>query len=336
MMIETNPTKPNRRGAVLACVLSLVSLCSVASAQLVPERLYYGVKRTMPMRVALPADATGEATIKLYAMNAKEPLASANVDEGLVDLASLFPGLWTSTPPSVQYAQLEIDGEGVGSPVVLQPMMSPTYFRSNPQNPRARPIAQSMGNTYTGIRAWSDVNVVFETSEGDIEFRMRPDHAPNHVYNLIHLAEGGFYTDVIFHRIIGERQGRSAFVVQGGDPTGSGTGGPGYFVDLENSRLEHNFGVLSMARSGDPNSAGSQMFICLSRDGTSFLDGSYTAFAEAVSGGDAIRAMGSAEVGAGDRPNDPPVLRRAYTKPAPPFGTGPAPLHTEVAPDTGR
>lgn len=330
-------TTTNRRGRMLACVLAVAALTSGASAQLTPERTYYGINRAIPMKVAIPDGAEGEATVKLYQMDAEGPVASANVDEGMVDLASLFPDLWAGNAPRVRYAQLEVGGEGVGSAVVLQPMVSPTYFMSNPQNPRLPPVGRPMGDTYTGIRAWSDVNVVFQTSEGDIEFRMRPDQAPNHVWNLIHLAQGGFYTDVIFHRIIGERDGRPGFVVQGGDPTGSGMGGPGYFVDLENSVLPHDFGVLSMARSGDPNSAGSQIFICLSRNGTSFLDGSYTAFAEAVAGADAIRAMGGVEVGAQDRPVDPPVLERAYTKPAPPFTQKRRPLsQTASATDTGR
>ncbi len=88
-------------------------------------------------------------------------------------------------------------------------------------------------------------------------------------------------------------------------------------VDLEKSDLPHNFGVLSMARAGDPNTNGSQVFVCLSRDGTEFLDGRYTAFAQAVSGAEAIRKIAMVPVDANDRPLDPPMILRTYTRDAP-------------------
>src|SRR5262249_45879024 len=128
--------------------------------------------------------------------------------------------------------------------------------------------------------------VVLETSLGGVEFRMRPDEAPNTVWNFLALCRGGFYTDVQFHRVkaISPHNG-APFVVQSGDPIfghasqGVGWGGPGYLVNLEQSHLAHDFGVLSMARLEDqPNSAGSQFFICLSREGTVQLDGRFAAF----------------------------------------------------------
>ena len=185
---------------------------------------------------------------------------------------------------------------------------------------------QPQMTVYAGLRAWTDRHVVFTTTLGDIEFRMRPDKAPNTVANFLDLVEGGYYTDIIFHRIIGARDGRDPFMAQVGDPTGTGGGGPGRFIDLEQSDLPHDFGVLSMARTGDPNTNGGQVFICFSRKGTEFLDTQYCSFAQAVSGTETILALEAVETGEQDRPNDPPVLKSARTIPAPPFGTGPEPL----------
>ncbi len=88
-------------------------------------------------------------------------------------------------------------------------------------------------------------------------------------------------------------------------------------VDLEKSTLPHDFGVLSMARAADPDSNGSQIFVCLSREGTSFLDGRYTAFAQAISGADVIRAIAKAPVDQNDRPIDPPMILSAHARPSP-------------------
>jgi peptidyl-prolyl cis-trans isomerase B (cyclophilin B) len=162
--------------------------------------------------------------------------------------------------------------------------------------------------------------VVFDTDKGEMEFQLRPDAAPNTAYNFRHLVDGGFYTDIVFHRIVPKLPNGEPFVIQVGDPTGTGMGGPGYQVDLEPSTLQHDFGVLSNARSGDPNSNGSQVFVCLSRNGTSFLDGQYTSFAQAVRGGDVIRAIAASPTGPGDKPLDPmPKIKSAKLIDAPPF-----------------
>jgi peptidyl-prolyl cis-trans isomerase B (cyclophilin B) len=178
---------------------------------------------------------------------------------------------------------------------------------------------------YSGIRAWTDQHVVFDTTLGMIEFRLRPDHAPNTVRSFLDLVEGGFYQDIIFHRIVPKLPSGAPFVLQVGDPTGTGDGGPGFAIDLEPSRLPHTFGVLSMARDSQPDTNGAQVFIALSREGTQFLDGKYTSFGEAVAGADTILALAAVPV-KDNRPVNPPVLRSVTTKPAPAFGTGPVPL----------
>lgn len=125
--------------------------------------------------------------------------------------------------------------------------------------------------------------VMIETNLGNIELKMFPDVAPKHVENFITLAESGFYDGTIFHRVI------PGFMIQGGDPNTKGTdkskygqGGPDHSVKAEFNDRPHKRGILSMARSQHPDSAGSQFFIVV-KD-SNFLDGQYTVFGEVVSG----------------------------------------------------
>src|SRR5262249_553781 len=109
-----------------------------------------------------------------------------------------------------------------------------------------------------------------ETSKGPIRLNFLPDVAPGHVKNFLALSKIGFYNGVTFHRII------EGFMIQGGCPLGTGTGDAGYKIKAEFNNTPHEAGVLSMARANDPNSAGSQFFICLDRH--THLDRNYTAF----------------------------------------------------------
>lgn len=124
---------------------------------------------------------------------------------------------------------------------------------------------------------------VIKTGFGDIKLMFYPDLAPNHVDNFIRLAKSGFYDETIFHRII------PGFMIQGGDPkskghnrAGWGTGNPGYFMKAEFNRTPHKRGILSTARGGSPDSAGSQFFICVADK--PHLDNQYTVFGKVVSG----------------------------------------------------
>ncbi|MDP7030426.1 MAG: peptidylprolyl isomerase [Phycisphaerales bacterium] len=138
-----------------------------------------------------------------------------------------------------------------------------------------------------------------DTTLGTLTVELWDDVAPGHVENFQKLAKDGFYDGLGFHRIIKD------FVIQGGCPNGDGTGGPGWTVDAEFNDREHHEGVLSMARSADPNSAGSQFFICLGRNHCQHLDGKYTAFGKVTSGLEIVRSIGGAETGPGDAPNEP-------------------------------
>ena len=138
-----------------------------------------------------------------------------------------------------------------------------------------------------------------ETTKGTLTIELWDDVAPKHAENFKKLAKDGFYDGLIFHRIIPN------FMIQGGCPDGNGTGGPGWTVDAEFNDREHHEGVLSMARSQDPDSAGSQFFICLDRNHCQHLDKQYTAFGKVTDGIDVVRAIGTVETGKGDRPLEP-------------------------------
>jgi peptidylprolyl isomerase len=134
----------------------------------------------------------------------------------------------------------------------------------------------------------SNTLVLTLDSGGDVVIRLRPDLAPGHVARIRELVEEGFYDDVIFHRVI------DGFMAQGGDPTGTGTGGSGKpDLKAEFSREPHARGVASMARSSNPNSANSQFFICL--DDCGFLDGQYTVWGEVVEGMEHVDALPKGE-----------------------------------------
>lgn len=126
-----------------------------------------------------------------------------------------------------------------------------------------------------------------ETDHGTISVELWDDVAPKHAANFVKLAKKGFYDGLTFHRII------PGFVIQGGCPTGDGTGGPGWTVKAEFNDRKHQPGVLSMARSSHPDSAGSQFFVCLTREHCQHLDGQYTAFGCVTEGMDVVRKIAS-------------------------------------------
>ena len=135
---------------------------------------------------------------------------------------------------------------------------------------------------------------VFDTSAGEIQVELWADKAPITVGNFVGLAREGFYDDKIFHRVIKD------FMIQGGCPQGTGTGGPGYQFDDEfNDRPLVN-GVLAMANAG-PNTNGSQFFI-ITAEATPWLDGHHTGFGKVVSGQDVVEAIGTTRTGRNDRP----------------------------------
>lgn len=147
--------------------------------------------------------------------------------------------------------------------------------------------------------------VELNTSQGRILIDLLTDKAPGHCKNLIGLTRIGFYDGVIFHRII------KSFMNQAGCPDGNGTGGPGYTIDAEFNDTPHEPGVLSMARTGDPDSAGSQFFLCTAA--VSHLDGEYTAFGKTADDESlqVVLDIGQVPTGGGDRPVEDVTINSA-------------------------
>ena len=145
-------------------------------------------------------------------------------------------------------------------------------------------------------------NAIITTTEGEIVLEFWPDVAPGHVENFKKLARQGFYDGTCFHRVIRD------FMIQGGDPLTKdpkmearwGTGGPGYQIKAEFNDRPHNRGVISMARSNDPDSAGSQFFIC--HGNPRFLDRQYTAFGKLIKGDEVLEKIATTATHPPDRP----------------------------------
>ncbi|MFM1831608.1 MAG: Peptidyl-prolyl cis-trans isomerase [Planctomycetota bacterium] len=149
------------------------------------------------------------------------------------------------------------------------------------------------------------------TEFGDIEVELWDDVAPGHVANFQKLARKGFYDGVGFHRII------PGFVIQGGCPQGTGTGGPGWQVKAEFNKRPHQPGTLSMARSADPDSAGSQFFICLTREQCQHLDGQYTGFGQVTKGMEIVKKIAAVPVDRNGRPSGSLPKMTMVTAPEP-------------------
>ncbi|WP_342545516.1 peptidylprolyl isomerase [Lysinibacillus sp. FSL K6-4013] len=146
------------------------------------------------------------------------------------------------------------------------------------------------------------------SNDEKIVIELEPTVAPNTVANFIALAKDGFYDGLIFHRVIPD------FMIQGGDPKGNGTGGPDYSIDGEFSsngfenNMKHERGVISMARSDDPNSAGSQFFIMVKE--ASHLDGEYAAFGKVIEGMETVDAIVGAERDATNKPLEDQQMKK--------------------------
>jgi len=291
------------------------------------------------------------------------------VREGRADLLELLPSL--ESIGRAAYVQLVYYEQPVGPALVVEPLLSPMWPRTEVQIERGarrtvitgwevqppgpdghppleeeapdadeRPTADTGGETTareaadagirrlldrrgrrcSGFRSYVEQDVRLETTEGTLRVALRPDEAPATAWNFRRLAAGGLYDGLPFHRVVPvDREGRP-FVIQGGDPAGDGEGGPGERIAMEPSALEHDFGVVSMARDDHPDSAGSQFFIALSRAGTARLDGQYCAFGAVVAGAPVIRAIAATELAdpATGRPADPPMVVSAELVPAPP------------------
>lgn len=150
--------------------------------------------------------------------------------------------------------------------------------------------------------------VTVQTNKGTIKIELFPEVAPNTVNNFISLVKKGFYDDTIFHRVI------PGFMIQGGDPEGTGMGGPGYSIKGEfnanrfQNELKHSRGVISMARAMNPNSAGSQFFIMV--EDAPHLDGQYAAFGKVTEGIEEADRIVAVSRDYNDRPLEEEVMKK--------------------------
>jgi cyclophilin family peptidyl-prolyl cis-trans isomerase len=145
-------------------------------------------------------------------------------------------------------------------------------------------------------------NATLHTNHGAIEIELYPDDAPKTVENFVKLAGDGFYDGVIFHRVIPD------FMIQGGDPTGTGSGGPGYTFEDEANDKRVERGALAMANAG-PNTNGSQFFI-VTTDAAPWLDGKHTVFGRVTGGMDVVDAISAVDRDSSDKPVDTVVIER--------------------------
>lgn len=323
------------------------------------ESLYCGVNQPVMIEAAAPR-SFGKLRLALMDFHGKPLADNADVYPGRIDLAEVFPSIWRLEKAA--YVQVLDGSVPVGAAVVVQPLRSRmvpmTQVQAHPVTGRSHsrivgwkdendPLLQSPATQpskadsvlppprlTSGVRVYLELDVVLHTQHGEIRLAMCPNEAPNTAWNFLELVGGGFYRGVTFHRIVPFTAAGHPFVIQAGDPTGTGDGGPGYWLPLEPSALPHDFGVISMARADHPDSAGSQFFICLSREGTARLDGQYCSFGYAVSGTDAIKAIAETELAdvAAGRPVKPPVIERAELVPAPPRTPGRGRPDARIAP----
>ena len=335
------------RLAVAASALGMCASATVDDARrtpsMTPARMY--VAPGAPLEVVIDAPAGAAASVLLLDRDGEVVGAARNLQPGRVDLRRQIAAL--DSLPRAAWLQLAVDGTPEGTPIVAVPLHSAPPVRTriaqrpdgspytrvigwgdallNPDDPddvKAKESGQWIAGdapVVSGYRLYRDSDVLLETDQGPIRIAMSPDEAPSTAWNFISLVRDGFYDGTTFHRVVPlDRQGRP-FVIQGGDPTGTGDGGPGYALALEPSALPHDYGIVSMARADDPHSAGSQFFVALGREACARLDGQYCAFGYVVDGARAVDAIAACPIAnaAAGRPARPPAIRRASLVDAP-------------------
>lgn len=311
-------------GCLAASVMVLV-LCPAAHAQLHAARPCALAKQAVLATLDGAENGGAEQSIELINPTTAQVIESRPVKPGEIDLADVFPRLWTNDSAQVFHIQAVSGKERIGAALVLVPMVAPRYATragrdGTPQMPPA-----TKTHVLSGYWVYPDQRAVVKTSKGELVFALRPDAAPNSVANFRSLAEKQFYSGIRVHRIVSLSGRTLPDIMQFGDPTGTGQGGPGYFIDYELSTLKHGFGSLSFARTSEPNSAGSQVIVAFGREAAAQLDGKYTVFGQLVSGAETLAAIAKTAVDADGKPREPLIVESVKLVDAPPFGSGPKP-----------
>ena len=268
------------------------SMILLLSSALTPVKTW--VPPSAPMPVSVKAE--GDERLVLTKFGSKAELGSKDVTgDSTPDVKELFPQV---KQPGCYVLYLVPKGKELndfsGTPLVIS-----VRDDKRPQAPPGPMVARIEPLRYA----------VMSTKQGPITMAFYYDVAPITVDSFLRLADSGYFDGLTFHRIVKD------FVIQGGDPKGDGTGGPGYNLEAEFNERPHTEGVLSMARSSDPNSAGSQFFICLDYANTRALDHQYTAFGKVTDGMKAVKEIGAVPVGANDKPVEKQEIQKVEVKP---------------------
>jgi peptidyl-prolyl cis-trans isomerase B (cyclophilin B) len=244
----------------------VASIIALLFSVVMPQKMWYAPSQ--PINVTIKSDKAVKLDLTDFTGKSLEAKGSPNADpDAIVDISAIFPQV-KSAGTYVLWARPADGGDIVGTPIVIESR-----------------IDKKVGNDVIITHLEPLRYGVMTTDKGAVTMAFYYDVAPNTVESFLTLADGGYFDGLTFHRIV------PGFVIQGGDPTGTGQGGPGYEINQEFNNRPHEAGVLSMARTSDPNSAGSQFFVCLDYNQTKQLDGKYTTFGKVTDGMDAVNKI---------------------------------------------
>ncbi|MEM1166791.1 MAG: peptidylprolyl isomerase [Planctomycetota bacterium] len=344
-----------RAGSPLAIAASLGVIVftpghasSAEPAPLGVDRPYFALERPIDVQVTVPGGNAQNTNLELAVLDAgtARTLAIAPVEPGVAAIGDLFPVLWTLTPPRVLHVQLYADDDAIGSSLILRPLVQPPDDDTDRPTRRRRADDEPTPPPLSGYHVSVDRDLVLRTNMGDLRFRLREDHAPQTTRVFADLAEDGMLDRTPIFRIGHAGVDGPPVLIQGGDPTRTGLGGPGFQIDFEPSTLPHRFGTLSLAREPARHDSGaSQFFVCVAQDGCGEFDGDYTAFGELIDGAAVLDAIAATPTVA-NNPDDPRspretpvndiVIDRAELRPAAPHGEGPPALTPQDIPPINR
>lgn len=283
----------------------LISLIMSLFSVILPTKMWFGATQPITVRVDSKAPLSFVLTRFDGSPIPGKAVTDAPTGNATADLRTLYPDL-NAAGTYVLFAVPKGKGVGdfVGTPVVVEVRLNK---RQEAEGVKIEPLRYA----------------VMTTEAGPMTMVFYYDSAPNTVDTFLRLTSEGYYDGLTFHRIM------PTFMLQGGDPVGNGSGGPGFQQNAEFNERKHEAGVLSMARQGDEgersgampgpaaaNSGGSQFFICLNYEKTQHLDGRYTVFGKVVSGTDTMDKLKNTPLQAdNETPVNPPVINKAEVFP---------------------
>jgi cyclophilin family peptidyl-prolyl cis-trans isomerase len=278
-----------------------ITMMSVLFSVLVPQKMW--VAPSQPLMVQINSDKDATLLLTDFAGKAVAAKGSADVSAGQsVDVKTVFPivaapGTYVlyALPKGAGAAGGAAPKDFLGTPIVIEVLAARFAQDGTAMTTHIVPLQYA----------------TMDTDAGKMTMIFYYDSAPHTVQNFLDLGSEGYYDGLNFHRVV------PGFVIQGGDPTATGMGGPGYEVTAEFNDKPHEQGVLSMARSQDPNSAGSQFFVCLDYNQTQNLDHKYTAFGRVIKGMEAVQKIAAGKLAdpQAGRPETPVNITKFHVLP---------------------